>query len=104
MVAWVRPVTAKVTVFVAAGTDLATTHRPLRSLVHEAVPPIDHEPVTVAPAAGAWLLSWTVIVTVGVQVPPWLETLPSRSPMWASVTVTAALRSEERRVGKEGGC
>jgi hypothetical protein len=50
-------------------------------VIHDAVPPLLKEPLTVVLATGPWLLLWSVIVTRAVQVFCWFVLVPSKSPM-----------------------
>jgi len=50
--------------------DLGTAHWPLAFVVQEPVPPLLHEPLTVALATGLWLASCMVIVAMAVHVLP----------------------------------
>src|SRR5262245_33550938 len=75
--------------------DFETTHWPLPLVVHDAVPPVLQEPLTVALETGPWLTSWSVIVTTAVQVFCWFVAVPSKSPMCivGGLTVTLPFRT-----------
>ncbi|MBF8290009.1 MAG: hypothetical protein HW391_977 [Chloroflexi bacterium] len=89
--------TVNVTLVVAPGSFVfETVQRPVDPVVHDAVPPLLHDPVTTTPATAAWVEVWIPAVTWALQREPFLVADRSRSPTWKgvggapTVTVTVA--------------
>src|SRR5918995_3233777 len=93
--------------------DFTIVQLPADPVTHDPPPfaPALNAPLTVAAETGPWSASWTTTVTMAVQVRPWLDRSPSRSPTCmvpspdgGELRVTAVVRLSLPALSSEREC